>query len=140
VQKPNPASRPRQRPIRRQAGDFLLLAAATFANGHGGDLPTREHLFDTGCVEGWRAEQQRQQANAWSPGQNILNGLGARVPEHTFHQSVPITARIVWADDGEEHIETEALGWSGQNVYVRLPDRRYRLTSVWLDASDVRRR
>jgi hypothetical protein len=23
-----------------------------------------------------------------------------------------------------------AAGWSGQNVYVRLPDRRYRLTSV----------
>jgi hypothetical protein len=53
---------------------------------------------------------------------------------------VPITARIVWADDGEEYIETEAIGWSGQNVYVRLPNRRYRLTSVWLDAADVTRR
>jgi hypothetical protein len=40
-------------------------------------------------VEGWRAEQQRQQTNAWSPGQRILNGLGARVPEHTFNQPVP---------------------------------------------------
>ena len=92
------------------------------------------------CVEGWRAEQQRQQANAWSPGQKILNDTGARVPEHTFNQPVPIVARIVWADDGEEHIETVAAGWSGQLVYVRLPDTRYRLTSVWLDASDVRRR
>jgi hypothetical protein len=91
-------------------------------------------------VEGWRAEQQRQQTNAWSPGQRILNGLGARVPEHTFHQPVPITARIVWEHDGEEFIETVAAGWSGQNVYVRLPDRRYRLTSVWLDAADVTRR
>jgi hypothetical protein len=53
---------------------------------------------------------------------------------------VPITARIVWADDGEEFIETVAAGWSGQNVYVRLPDPRYRLTSVWLNAADVRRR
>jgi hypothetical protein len=52
---------------------------------------------------------------------------------------VPIAARIVWADDGEEFIETVAAGWSGQHVSVRLPDRRYRLTSVWLDASDVRR-
>jgi hypothetical protein len=29
-----------------------------------------EHLFDTG-VEGWRAEQQRQETKAWSPGQAI---------------------------------------------------------------------
>jgi hypothetical protein len=62
------------------------------------------------------------------------------VPEHTFHQPVPITARIVWADDGEEFIETLAAGWSGRNVYVPLPDPRYRLTSVWLDAADVKRR
>jgi hypothetical protein len=53
---------------------------------------------------------------------------------------VPITARIVWADDGEECIETVVAGWSGQNVYVRLPDPRYRHTSVWLDAADVKRR
>jgi hypothetical protein len=51
---------------------------------------------------GWRAEQQRQQTNAWSPGQKILNDTGARQPEHTFHQPVPIVAHIVWADDGEE--------------------------------------
>jgi hypothetical protein len=91
-------------------------------------------------VEEWQAEQQRQQPNAWSPGQRILNDTGARVPEHTFHQPVPIIARIVWELDGEEHIETEAAGWSGQLVYVRMPDRRYRLTSVWLNAADVRRR
>jgi hypothetical protein len=53
---------------------------------------------------------------------------------------MPITARIVWAGDGEEHVETVALGWTGQNVYVRLPDPRYQFTSVWLDAADVRRR
>jgi hypothetical protein len=81
-------------------------------------------VFDTGCVEGWRVEQQRQQTNAWSPGQKILNDTGARVPEHIFHQPVPITARIVWADDGEEHLDTVALGWTGRDVYVRLPDRR----------------
>ena len=52
---------------------------------------------------------------------------------------MPIVARIVWEDDGEEYTETVAAGWSGQNVYVRLPDRRYRLTSVWLDAADVKR-
>jgi hypothetical protein len=52
---------------------------------------------------------------------------------------VPVV-RIVWEDDGEEYIDTEAAGWSGHLVYMRVPDRRYRLTSVWLDAADVRRR
>jgi hypothetical protein len=62
------------------------------------------------------------------------------VPEHTLVAPVPVVARIVWEDDGEEYIDTEAAGWSGQLVYVRVPDRRYRLTSVWLDAADVTRR
>jgi hypothetical protein len=91
-------------------------------------------------VEGWQAEQQRQQTNAWSRGHRILNDTGARQPEHTFNQPVPIVARIVRADDGEEYIETEALGWSNGDAYVRMPDRRYKFTAVWLDAADVRRR
>ena len=32
-------------------------------------------------------------------------------------------ARIVWEHDGEEHIETVALGWTGQHAYIRLPTR-----------------
>jgi hypothetical protein len=87
-----------------------------------------------------QAEQQRQRAPGWSPGQAILNDTGAREPEHTFRQPVPITARIVWADDGEEQVETVALGWTGRNVYVRITDPRYRLSATWLDASDIRRR
>jgi hypothetical protein len=51
-------------------------------------------------------------------GQALLNDTGAREPEHTFRWPVPITARIVWEHDGEEHIETEALGWTGRDVYV----------------------
>jgi hypothetical protein len=61
------------------------------------------------------------------------------MPEHKLDPPVPVVARIVWEDDGEEFIETIAAGWSGQLVYVRMPDRRYRLTSVWLDAADVKR-
>jgi hypothetical protein len=52
-------------------------------------------------------------------GQRILNDTGAREPEHTFPKPVPIVARIVWADDGEEQLETVALGWTGRDVYVR---------------------
>jgi hypothetical protein len=76
----------------------------------------------------------------WSPGQRILNQAGARMPEHTLDPPVPITARIVWGDDGVEFLETEAAGWSGRLVYVRVPDTRSRLTSVWHDAADVKRR
>jgi hypothetical protein len=61
-------------------------------------------------------------------------------PSTTFHQPVPITARILWADDGEEYIDTVALGWTGQDVYVRMTDRRYQLRAVCLDAGDVTRR
>ena len=70
----------------------------------------------------------------------ILNSTGAREPEHTFPQPVPIVARVVWAEDGEEYIETVAAGWTGRNVYMRMPDRRYRLTACRLDAADIRRR
>jgi hypothetical protein len=33
-------------------------------------------------------------------------------------------ARIMWADYGEEHLETVALGWTGRDVYVRMSDTR----------------
>jgi hypothetical protein len=93
-------------------------------------------VFDTGWVD-----PSARQEPPWAAGiQAIVNSTGARVPDRTFNPPVPIVARIVWADDGEEHLETEALGWTGRNVYVRMPDRRYNRTAVWLDAADVRRR
>ena len=77
----------------------------------------------------------------WEAGrQGILNALEAQRPRHTFGQPVPVVARIVWTADGEEHIETATLGWTGQHAYIRLPDPRYRFTAVWLDATDVTRR
>jgi hypothetical protein len=36
------------------------------------------------------------------------------MPEHTFNQPVPVVVRVEWADDGEEHIDTVTLGWTGQ--------------------------
>ena len=72
--------------------------------------------------------------------QGTLNSRVARTPEHTFKSPVPVVVRIVWEHDGEEHIETEAVGWAGRNVYLRLPDPRYRFTAVRLDAADFQRR
>jgi hypothetical protein len=68
----------------------------------------------TGGTEGEVHKQPR-----WSPGQRILNDTGARMPGHTLDPPVPVVARIVWEDDGEEYIETVAAGWTGRNVYVR---------------------
>jgi hypothetical protein len=62
------------------------------------------------------------------------------MPEHRLNPPVPDVARIVWEDDGEEYIDAVAAGWSGKNVYVRMPDTRWRLTSVRLDAADITRR
>jgi hypothetical protein len=62
------------------------------------------------------------------------------MPRNTFGQPVPVVVRIVWEHDGEERIDTVALGWTDKNAYIRLPDPRYRFTAVWLDASDVTRR
>ncbi|HET6918900.1 MAG TPA: hypothetical protein VFI46_05455 [Jiangellaceae bacterium] len=74
---------------------------------------------------------------AWSGHPQLDRGKGA---QHRLDPPVPMTARIVRAEDGEEHIETVALGWAGSDVYVRMPDTRYRFAAVWLDASDVTRR
>jgi hypothetical protein len=46
----------------------------------------------------------------------------------------------VWAEDGEEYIDTVALGWDRPRGVRADPDTRYRFTAVWLDAADVIRR
>jgi hypothetical protein len=98
-------------------------------------------LFDTvGVGEPWEAHRRLQATMAHSPGQVIVNATEAKQPRHRLEPPVSIRARILWDRDGEEWIETEALGWTGHEVYLRMSDPRYRLRAVWLDAADVRRR
>ena len=79
--------------------------------------------------------------HGWSPGRGILNGAGARRPEHSLWPHVPILARVVWADTGlEEWLETTAMGWAGDLVYVDMRRTDYGVNACWLRASDVRRR
>lgn len=52
----------------------------------------------------------------------------------------PVTARIHWAHDGEEQLDTVAIAWSGRAVLVRIEDPRRQTIGVWLDAEDVTRR
>jgi hypothetical protein len=42
--------------------------------------------------------------------------------------------------DGEQSIDTVALGWSGQHVYVRIADARRRTRAIWLDDADFTHR
>ena len=75
-----------------------------------------------------------QPSKPWDA-QPISNDLGARVPEHTLSPPVPIVARVVWEVDGEERVDTEALGWTGQAVYVRVADPRCQSNAIWLDGA-----
>jgi len=91
-----------------------------------------EQVFDTRHVERY---------HGWSPGRGILNGAGARRPEHSLWPHVPILARVVWADTGlEEWIETTAMGWTGDLVYVDMRRTDYGVNACWLHADDVKRR
>jgi hypothetical protein len=67
-----------------------------------------ERLFDTG-----RGGVCRPAAAVETGRQDILK---ARLPEHTFKTPVPVVVRIVWEHDGEEQLETVALGWLGQKA------------------------
>jgi hypothetical protein len=52
---------------------------------------------------------------------------------------VPVTVRVVRAVDGEETLDTTALGWSGRAA-VRIADRRCRTSALlWIQQtrSDV---
>jgi hypothetical protein len=46
----------------------------------------------------------------------------------------------VWADDGEEHLDTVALGWTAGTCTCADAGPRYQFTVVWLNAADVKRR
>jgi hypothetical protein len=46
----------------------------------------------------------------------------------------------VWADTGEEWLETTALGWSGDLVLVSTWRTGHGFNACWLRAEDVQRR
>lgn len=78
-------------------------------------------------------------ADQW---QDITNAQPspARRSQIDTPQPIPVTARIAWARDGEEQLDTVAIAWSGRIVLVRIEDPRRQTNGVWLDAADVKRR
>lgn len=74
--------------------------------------------------------------------QDILNArsIPDRRLQRTDRRPIPVTARVVWARDGIELIDTLAWDWVGRDVRVAMSDLRRDTGGVWLDASDVTRR
>ena len=68
--------------------------------------------------------------------QDVLNGHEARRrPDRT---KIPVLARVVWRDDGEQWCHGHALRLDpGIAIFVELHDRRCRFTGVWLSPDDV---
>lgn len=52
---------------------------------------------------------------------------------------VPVMARIVWSDDGEEWVPGQAVKWVRPVVFVQVTDRRVRGFGLWLPADEVQR-
>lgn len=73
--------------------------------------------------------------------QDILNAHEVPDPhlQVDLQPYVPVTARIVWATDGEEFFTTHAYAYSGRLVLVEVPDKRSFVLGVWLDVTDAPR-
>jgi hypothetical protein len=67
-------------------------------------LPMNEHFRYRGV------DFSMRQQIGWLPGQAIPNSTSTRMPERRLNLPVPITAGIVWAEAGEQRVETVALG------------------------------
>lgn len=69
--------------------------------------------------------------------QNITNALPAR--DRPERNRVPVRARIVWEQDGEQWVGGHALrlDMEGNAIFVEFIDRRHRFTGAWLAPDDV---
>lgn len=54
-------------------------------------------------------------------------------------QAIAVTARIVWADDGEEWVDGRAIRWTRHHVLVAIDDPRCQTIGFWLAPQDVKR-
>lgn len=69
--------------------------------------------------------------------QNVTNSLPAR--DKPTRTKIPVRARLVWEQDGEEWKDGHALrlDTAGPAIFVELQDKRCRFTGVWLHPDDV---
>ena len=78
-------------------------------------------------------------AGSWQPIANE-QPIPARRAQVACDVPVEVTARVEWARDGVQLVETVVWAWSGRTVLVELHDTRRQTIGVWLPAGDVRRR
>ncbi|MEV6413825.1 hypothetical protein [Kribbella sp. NPDC051718] len=52
-------------------------------------------------------------------------------------RQIPVVARVVYKDDGEQQLAGVAVRWTQQHVCVRIGDRRLATGLVWLAPADV---
>lgn len=78
-------------------------------------------------------------APGWRPGQKIMNTHWPARPADIKHHSpgLPVTARIVWAEDAEQYVEAKATRWDSGHIYVEFRDPRLDTAGVWLKPHDV---
>lgn len=76
----------------------------------------------------------------WAGRQRILNSRAVPGRFTAAAPPVPVVARLVWADDGEELVETVATAWTSPLVLVAVGDPRSAYRGVWVPARDVTRR
>lgn len=53
---------------------------------------------------------------------------------------IPARARLLWALDGVEWVDTVATAWTASAVLVDVLDGRWQLNAAWLPVDSVRRR
>lgn len=54
-------------------------------------------------------------------------------------EPIPITARIVWGEDGEQPVDGVAVKWTRDLVLVEVRDPRCATIGPWLHVTDVKR-
>lgn len=72
--------------------------------------------------------------------QDITNAVPIPDGWTTACEAIDVTVRIVWATDGEERVDGQAVRWRGDSVYVEFRDPRKATTGAWVRAADVVRR
>lgn len=92
----------------------------------------------TGPMEIWDTSSQ----SAGYREQEIHNALPVppRRAQVDAVEPIPVRLRVVWEKDGQEFLDTVALGWTRRIVRVQVYDVRSRIVARWFAPEDVRRR
>ncbi|MGH3480464.1 MAG: hypothetical protein ACRDQD_26975 [Nocardioidaceae bacterium] len=72
--------------------------------------------------------------------QRVLNEFVHSRDVPPRRDSIPVTVRIEFQDDGTQWLDGDAIAWTRHAVHVQLDDPRLGLSRIWLKSEDVHRR